>query len=226
MTFLIGGKVKSLMWMAHPPKFYEVELDENGEYVLDFLGCFKRTGRVIKGMNARKLMEELQRVRGTQTVSNGYETYQSDIKGRLPKQWMLDQNWEYGYKWTRNANGEIVRDRLGNPIPLPKGQKGNRKGRRHVVIGSTERGVTVADTCDLRHITWWKERYPDIPWRRLSRDYFWHLNDGFVTEVLADDAEVIMLSCVGEFLDVTKSDGTLPDLPEPIIIGKPSRKVS
>lgn len=220
MVFAIGGKVKELMWLADPPKFYEVELDENGEYVFDYTGCFKRTGRVIKGMNARKLMEELNRVHRREITMNGFgERYEVEVKGKLPKQWMLDQNWEYGYKWVRNANGEIVTDNLGNPIPLPKGQRGNFKGRRHLVTGTTERAVTVADTCDIRHVMWWKERYPDIPYRRLSRDYYWRIWDGYVTEVLADDAEIILLSCVGEFLDVTKSDGSLPPLPAPIVIG-------
>ncbi len=221
MTILINPGVRTLLWLADPPRFYEVQLDEHGEYVYDADGAHVRTGRVIKGMKARKLMEELQRVRRIERdPRDGHEI---EILGKLPKNWIFDEAWEFGFKWKRDAAGQMIgerpQDRGRAPIPLPRDQAGTiRKGRRHQVDSSIRR-ITPADTMDLVHVTWWKKRYPDIPYRRLSTEYTFSIDTLFRQDVPKDDAEVILLSCVGEFLDITNGD-SLPSPERPIILSR------
>lgn len=219
MAPIIGGRVRSLQWLADPPKFFEVKLDEHGDYVLDQYGAYVRTGRVVKGMNARKLMEELQRVRRYEKNALGEDV---EVRGVLPKQWVLDIAHEHGLTYLTDWTGMPVKDRRGNKIPLPKGQRGTIKGgRRHTIPFASERAVRVSDSIDLKFVTWWKERYPDIPYRPLTQDYYWYNTSADnVTDVWYEDAEIILLGCVGEFLDVTNGghESVLPSPAEPILL--------
>lgn len=211
MVALIGGRVRDIRWFADPPRFYEIELDDDGNPRLDAEGVPVRTGNWIKGTAARNLMAELVKDRplrpdGTQVI------------GTLPHNWVLDDYWEYGLVHLRDHKGRKVL-RGGEPVRMPKGQGGPWRGRRHSPDFVAERAVLVADSVDLVFVAWWKQVYPDIPHRALSRDYFWYKNDGYVAEVLADDADIILKGCVGEFLDVTAGDG-IPRNERPIVLAK------
>lgn len=209
---LIGPRVRSLKWYADPPRFYEVHIDEDGNPLLDANKVPLRTGRVIKGKAARRLMEELNEVKSLVRQPDGSTV---EVRGKLPPNWMLDEYWEFGLKWLRDVNGRVVM-RNGKPIELPRNQRGMFYGRRHAYNGHAERGITVGCTQDLVFVQWWKQRYPDIPYRPITQDYYWYKDDGYITEVLDVDAEVILLGCVGEFMDVTDNDGSLPRPEKPI----------
>lgn len=212
--------VRTLVWLADPPRFFEVELDANGEYVLDADGAHVRTGRVVKGMNARKLMEELQRVRRVEVDPT--DGSRKEVRGRLPKNWLLDEAWEFGFTLKRDKDGKIVgtrpQDQGYRPtVKLAKAQQGMRRGRRHQIANHTNRSVTVQDTLLVTHIRWWQDRYPDIPFRPLSQDYVFTWETLYILDVPSDDAEVLILSCVGEFLDITDDDA-LPRPYKPILL--------
>jgi hypothetical protein len=213
---LIGRRVRSVRWYADPPKFYEIQLGEDGRPLLTADRVHIRTGRVLKGNAARRLMEQLNEVKRIETKSDGSK---AEVRGKLPPNWVLDDAWEYGLKWLRDVDGNIIY-RNGQPIPLPSGQRGMFYGRRHAYEGFTERGVRVVDTQDIKHVTWWKARYPDIPYRPLTQDYWWYKDDGFVTEVLDVDVEIILLGCVGEFMDISDVPDQIkrPDKPIELIL--------
>lgn len=188
MAAAVIGRVRHLRWFGDPPRFREIQLDEDGKPKRDARNFTIPTGRVIKGEAARKLIHDLNRVRREIPAVDGGTI---EVRGSLPPHWEIDPEWEWGY---REQRGYQVPGRV-KKIPY--------KGRHRALFGNAERAVLVADTVDLRCVTWWKQMYPDIPWRKLTRDYYWYKWDGYVTEVLAEDAEIILLACVGEFLDVT-----------------------
>jgi hypothetical protein len=221
MTVLINPGVRTLLWLADPPKFYEVQLDDNGDFVLDADRAHVRTGNVIKGMNARKLMEELQRVR--RTYRDPQDGHLIEVRGSLPKNWILDEYWEFGFKYKRDFQGQIVGQREGDqrrdPVLVPKNQAGSiKRGRRHQ-IEMNSRGVLKQDLLDIRLLTWWKQRYPDIPWRPITNDYWFTIDTLFRQDVPRGDAETLLLSCPGEFLDITNGDH-LPSPERPIILSR------
>ena len=200
MAILIQKRVRDLKWFGDPPKFVEVDPVTK-----------EPTGNVLKGMAARKLMMEINRLRRVDQTGR-------EIRGSLPPNWEIDWNWENGSQVARDRRGNPIIGNNGESIQLPKGKRGPKFGRRIPIFTQTERAVLRADTLDLKFIEWWAKTYPDIPHRILSRDYFWYKdNRDFVTEVDVDDVDIILLGCVGEFMDVTKNDD-LPELQSPVIL--------
>lgn len=190
MPVLIHPKVRLLKWAGDAPRFREIQLDRDGKPLL-VNGQTVPTGRVLKGVAARKLIEEVNRVhRRAPAIEvrtrGGGPVGDADVYGSLPPNWELDNDWE-------NA---------------PPGAKGFvfKGGRRHALPRHSERGVTRADTMDMKFVAWWKQVYPDTPYHPISRDYYWYINTEFITEVHADDVPIIVLGCVGEFFDVTHGD--------------------
>lgn len=202
MAVLIEKRVRDIRWFGDPPKFLEVDPVTK-----------QPTGRVIKGMAARKLMADINRIRNV-------DKFGREVRGTLPPNWVIDWNWENGAQVMRDRRGNAITGRDGAPLALPNGKRGAKFGRRIVVPGQSERGVLRSDTMDLTFINWWKQMYPDIPHRPISRDYYWYKDQyDYVTEVDIDDAEIILLGCVGEFLDVTDNDD-FPELKQPIILAE------
>lgn len=200
MAILIQKRVRDLKWFGDPPKFIEVDSVTK-----------EPTGNVLKGVAARKLMMEINRLRRVDHLGR-------EIRGSLPPNWEIDWNWENGSQVARDRRGNPIVGNNGEPIQLPRGRRGPKFGRRIPIFTQSERAVLRADSLDLKFIEWWSKTYPDIPHRPLSRDYFWYKdNRDFVTEVDIDDVDIILLGCVGEFMDVTKNDD-LPELQSPVVL--------
>lgn len=202
MAVLIEKRVRDVKWFGDPPKFIEVDPVTKIP-----------TGNVLKGLAARKLMMEINRLRRV-------DQYGREVRGNLPPNWEIDWNWENGAQVVRDRRGNAVIGRNGEPLLLEKGRRGPKFGRRIPVFTHNERAVLRSDTLDIKFIEWWKKIYPDTPYKPISRDYFWYRdNRDFVTEVDVDDLDTILLGCVGEFMDVTKNDD-LPELHDPVILAR------
>lgn len=184
---------RRIRWLGDPTRFIRTD---GGGYP---------TGDYVDGADAKKLQALLDEQKAYPVLtSQGNEKI--EVGRNLPFNWSRDWEWEIGKRITTprgvRPKEEPYRRQIG--------------GRRHVLTAAENQGVCprsirVADTVDLTFVEWWKKHHPEIPYRKLSRDYHWNVP---VIEVEDCDVEIVLLATIDhhgnqEFIDVTDEEAVL-----------------